>query len=334
MDWIKKHYDQFTLGVFALALLAFSGIILFKSIGFPETFSSIQATPPRNDRIAALEKGPVEEATQSLEKPTSWNPSAQGGSLFVGHKYTIDPKSGQPIRPGGAGSINGIIPDVWLLKYDLDVLSSTVLQDDPDGDGFSNLDEYLGADRSPVNGDADSTNPKDKASHPPYHTKLFLKQYIKVAFLLKFNAFDGDPKKPESMTFQINARDLRAATAFVQLGAIVPGTKFKIEKFEPKTQINKKTDAEEDVSEVTLLNTETGKHEVLILDKVTDSLESYALFIYLWPQPAIPIRVKMLQEFALVPNAQERYKLIDIKEAEAQIALPSGEKYTVPSLPK
>jgi hypothetical protein len=58
------------------------------------------------------------------------------------------------------------MPDDWEDKYPsiLDPLDSSDADDDPDKDGFSNLDEYLGSDGSPV-GD-DSTNPTRKTSHP------------------------------------------------------------------------------------------------------------------------------------------------------------------------
>ncbi len=332
MDWIKKHYDQFALALLSLVLLGVAGFILFKSIGFAENFSAIQSPPPRNDRIPDLEKGPLEAANQSLEKPAQWEPDKTNGSLFVSWKYIVD-NNGVLSRPGG-GMLNPPVPDEWLTKYGLDLLSATVLQDDPDGDGFSNLDEFLGADRSDKNGDADATNPKDKASHPPYYTKLFLKQYIKVPFRLKFNGEDGERSKPESMQFQINTLDLRQPTVFLSIGDTVPGTKFKIEKFEAKSKLNESIGSQEDVSELTVLNTETGDHVVLIKGRETNSPDSFALFTYLWPKPPRDIRVKKFQDFVLIPDTQEKYKLIDITETEAQIALPSGEKYTVPSLPK
>ena len=39
--------------------------------------------------------------------------------------------------------------------------------------------------------------------------------------------------------------------------------------------------------------------------------------------------MKKLQEFALKPDTDKRYKLVDINETQAVIQLPTGEKYTV-----
>ena len=45
--------------------------------------------------------------------------------------------------------------------------------------------------------------------------------------------------------------------------------------------------------------------------------------------------MKKLKEFALQPNTQELYKLIDIKDGGAVIGIPGGDKtYNVPLLPK
>lgn len=335
MDWIKKHYDQFALAVLAVALIAASVVLFLKVSGFNENFAAAQASPAHNNKIAPLDLSVIAAANEELSKPELWKPKAENGSLFVSWRYLIG-KNGTPERPDKEGMLHPPVPNSWFLKYNLDLLSNTVLNDDPDGDGFSNLLEYLGTDKSADNGDADATDPKNKDSHPPYYTKLFLKQFIKVPFRLLFNSYDGDPKKdkPEAMSFQINTLDLRQPTEFLKIGDTVRNTKFKIEKFDFKTQVNPKTSVDEDVSELTLLNTETQEHIVLVKEKVTDSPDSYALFSYLWPNPPQDIRVKKLQEFVLRPETTLRYKLIDITEAGAQIALPSGEKYSVPLLPK
>jgi hypothetical protein len=275
----------------------------------------------------------IQAGQAQLEKPAAWNVNlAQNGLLFKSHKYLL--VDGKLVQPIGGAAIHDPITNEWLIKHELDLLSNIVKDEDPDKDGFSNLDEYLGVDRSAANGDADSTDPREAKSHPPYHTKLFVKEYIRVRFRILFNAYDGDPQKPESMSFQINTLDLRGSTMFLSLGDMVTNTKFKLDSFAYKTSKNPSTDVEEDVSELTLLNTETNEKITLVVTRATDSPDSFALFQYRWPQPAQDIRVKKNGEFVLKPNVTERYKLIDIKETEAVIQLPSGEKYTVPRAPQ
>jgi hypothetical protein len=54
----------------------------------------------------------------------------------------------QPAGDSGHGDSSTIhrSRDEWLLKYDLDIQSATILDEDADKDGFSNVDEYRGAD--------------------------------------------------------------------------------------------------------------------------------------------------------------------------------------------
>ena len=333
MDWIKKNSDKFALAVLALLLLVFSALIILRTTSFGETFASIQTAPPRNDQIPAVDTTVIQAAQQQLDKPVLWQPDHEKhGPLFVSRPYLIGP-DGQPERTDKGGMLRPPVPNQWLTEFGLNILSSTVLEEDPDKDGFSTLDEFLGADRSPANGIADATDPTKADSRPPYHTKLFVKQYIRVPFRLLFNAFDGDPKQPDKMEFQINTLDLRQPTMFLKIGEQVTNTKFKLEKFEPKFIRNESTGEDSDVSELTIINSETQERVVLVLTKVTDSPDSYALFEYRWPQPPLNFQVKKNQEFVLKPLITERYKLIDIKETEALIQLPNGEKYTVPRLP-
>src|SRR6202012_4333078 len=133
---------------------------------------------------------------------------------------------------------------------------------DADKDGFTNEDEFRAG-----------TDPNNKDDHPPYYSKLFLAKFIKVPLRLVLNAYDGAPKrdKPDKFSFQIDTIDLKQPSEFLKLGEMVPNTKFKLEKFEYKTAFNPKTEDQEEVSELTLIATDTGDKIVLIYNKVTDS---------------------------------------------------------------
>ncbi len=91
-------------------------------------------------------------------------------------------------------------------------------------------------------------------------------------FRLLFNAYDGDPKKdtPEKFTFQIGTTDLKQPSEFLKLGETIAKTKWKLAKFEFKMVHNPNAGEDEDVSELTLVNTETKQEVVLILGRVTD----------------------------------------------------------------
>ena len=336
MDWIKKHTDQFALALTALVLVGLSVLIFLKTQSFGEGFSAAMASPAHSKEVAKIPTTEIDNAQKSLTEPGQWAEKSEDKSLFTALKFVN--KDGSLKKAGEGDTTDGRrrIPKGWLQKYDLEFLSPSVLDDDPDTDGFTNFDEFIGPDLSHDN-EEDSTNPKDKNSHPPYYVKLFLKQWIKIPFLVTFQAWDGDPKKPQDMTFQINAISRASKTEFLKLGEKVANSPFRLEKYEEKKQVNPKTGEEEDVSELSIRNTETNEVVVLVLGKRTDSPDSFALFTYYLPEIAKPkeIRVKKLQEFVLQPEIQQKYKLIDIKEDGAVIQLPGSDKtYNVPTVKK
>ncbi len=333
MDWIKKNYHQLLLGLAALALLSSAGLIVLKSNTFGERFASARVVPPRSQEIPPLEMGAVSAAAKAIDSPPRWLPAEGAGSLFVSAPYLLDTNSKQIRRPGGPNSFtHRPVPDDWILKNNLNLLSMTVLDEDPDKDGFSNLDEYLGGVRNAAEQKYPSTDPNDPNSHPAYYTKLFLQQFLSVPFRLRFDAYDGDLKKDkiEAFTFQVNTRDLGGKTQFVKIGDAIVGTKFKVQMFERKTRLNQTTGVEQDISELTLLNVETDAPIQLVLNEEKNFPDSYAVFSYRWPSPPTAIRVQKLKEFVLKPEVGVRFNLLDVNANGALIQVPSGSTYTVP----
>ncbi|MGV3531194.1 MAG: hypothetical protein ACO1QR_02415 [Chthoniobacteraceae bacterium] len=87
---------------------------------------------------------------------------------------------------------------------------------------------------------------------------------------LKFQAYDGDPAKPESLTFQINKSDLREPVSFVRIGEAVERTNYRVTSFAYKTRKGT-TGMDEDASELTLTDTKTKKTLVLQLPPLRHS---------------------------------------------------------------
>jgi hypothetical protein len=80
-----------------------------------------------------------------------------------------------------------------------------------------------------------------------------------------FQAYDGDPAVPESMTFQINVAGLRQPTEFLQLGQTIANTSYRLESFTAKIRKDPQTGEERDVSELTLAHNRTKEKVVLPL---------------------------------------------------------------------
>jgi len=326
MDWIKRNYDQFILGLVALTLLGLSVLLILSANSFLQVFDLIRKPVIPNNTIPALDTSAFQQALGDLQSPGKWILKDDQASFFISIPYIVGPdgslidprKSPTPLHPP--------IPNKWIIDHKLDILDNNVLGQDPDGDGFTNLDEYQN-----LKGDgSDSTDPNDPKSHPAYYTKLRLVQYIKVPFRLTMLAWDGDPKKPESLSFQINTIDVGGATQFVHIGDIIKGTKFKVIKFEKKEEVNSSTGATKDISELTVQNTETGENVLMVLEHVANSPDSYALFRNLWNNTQF--QVKKDKVFGLPPEIALRYKLIDIRETDALIETPTGQQVRVPHL--
>ena len=335
MDWIKKHYDQFALALLATALLALSILLIVRTQGFGSTFTAATAAAISRDKLPPVPLERIDEASKTLEKPPQWveveshsdggEDKKKRGQLFVSDLYVISQKDGVPKKPGIESfykdTLTGKdIANLWFMKNRLPLMDPSVPFQDPDKDGFNNEDEARAG-----------TDPNNKESHPEYYTKLFVKQFIRVPFRLLFNAYDGDPKKdkPEQFSFQINTIDLKQPSEFLKIGETVARTKFKLLKFEYKTQPNPSTGEVEDVSELTVVNTETNQPVILIYNRVSDSPDYFMDFIYEWTNPPTVFRVKKLQDFVLKPNITEKYKLIDSAEGKAQIQTPDGKQVEI-----
>ena len=93
----------------------------------------------------------------------------------------------------------------------------------------------------------------------------------KASLSVRFMSYDGDALKAgAAMTFQING----SRTEFLKLGERIFGSRLKLLKFTHKTRRNEKLQEDEDVSELTLVNVETGKSVLLVLSaKATDVSE-------------------------------------------------------------
>jgi hypothetical protein len=333
MNWITKRYDQFFLAVTATGLVVCAAMIIVKA----QSFRTILAIPAFSPSVSFPDQGPeapISAAREKLQNPPLWQPTPENptgpserGSLFVPAHYLLVNASSPPQRIYEAPSLyhdsltGKPIPNVWFVTHGLPLLDPSVARQDPDKDGFRNEDEWRW-----------NTNPNDRESHPPYYSKLFLGQFISVPFRWILKAYDGDPQVDplERITFQIEALDLHHPSAFVKIGQMVPDTSYKVQDFRFKQAFNTKIGMNQDVSELTLVHVQNGHQIVLVYNQIVDSPDSFAEFTYDWPVPPQTFRVKKGQQFALRPEIDQHYTLLDVNATEAHIRLPSGEIQTIP----
>ena len=305
MNWVQKNYERVML-IVGIAILLVSGFCIFRrASGFPSQFAEFQSRPPQRPAAPPGKARDVETALQKLHQPPQWTFSGRSG-LFVPEKHFIG-TDGQPATLQTT-AVHPPVPNEWIEQFGLPIADSDVLEQDPDGDGFNNFEEWQG-----------HTNPVDPKSHPDYLTKLKLKSFSQEPFRLVFSSrIEG--------SFGINTIDLTQPTQFVKIGDTIAGTHFRVAKFTEKWTKDK-YGTDEDVSELTLENIETHEQLTLVKEKVAISPESVATFVYSWRERREFV-VKKDQEFSLPPEGDIRYKLIDVQPTKAVIA--STQKPDVP----
>jgi hypothetical protein len=332
MDWIKKNYDRFILALFAVVLIGVAVMLFLTAQKFGERFSEVMASPIKSTQIKEVDTARISQAKKDFEAPVKWQSGVHSGLLFTSERYVV--KEGGRLEKIGQGFLEHSrtkerIPESWLIQYALSPIDPTVGVQDPDGDGFLTEDEAVA--KPP-------TDPTKKDSHPPYYTQLFLKSWITNPFQWQFMEYNGDPKTPDNMTFQVNPMHLKGPSEFLPIGSEIPRTGFKIKSFKFKEVENKSTGGMDNVSEVTIANPETGEELILPLHTIIKSGQT-GNFEYRWNKKATEqgqllsvAKGKDINNLAPEPNV--KYKLLDGNQDNAVIQLPDGQKYTVPLLTK
>ncbi|MDP9185992.1 MAG: hypothetical protein M3O72_01365 [Verrucomicrobiota bacterium] len=296
MNWVRAHYEK-ALFIAAAVVLFLSSILIWRHAARFSSQLAVMPPAPSLKSVSPLATAQeLQAAAEKLHRPPQWTFGGRSG-LFVPEKHFIG-ANGQPATLQTT-EVHPPVPNDWLEQFGLPIADADVLDQDPDGDGFSNLEEWLG-----------HTNPIDGNSHPEYYTKLKLESAVEEPFRLVFSSWVGD-------TYAINTIDLKQPTQFLKVGDPIKGTRFKIVKFEEKYQRNK-YGTNVDVSELTLEQVETKGQLTLIKEKVAMSPESVATFIYTWGGRQ-EFQVRKDQEFSLKPQEQIKYKLVDVDPAKAVI---------------
>jgi hypothetical protein len=209
MNWMKKHYERALLGAFAFALIACSGWIGWLALSFPENFSGRGGSQKPDNTVSPADAKSIDAASALASNPRSW--ISHEGSLFVSRSYVI--RDGQLFDPlEGDVPLHPPITNAWLVKYALDYGNPNIKNEDPDGDRFTNLEEFQAG-----------TDPRDPTKVPAYTTKLRHAGFESVPFYLTFSGDAGDGE-----TFSINTKAGRSRTQFLKVGDMIDGTPYKL----------------------------------------------------------------------------------------------------------
>jgi hypothetical protein len=297
MDWVRTNYERLLLIAAAIFLFVCSIFIWRSAAQFSSQLTIMPPVPALKTASPMAKAQELESAIKKLHQAPQWTFGGRSG-LFVPEKHFIG-ANGLPATIQTT-EVHPPVPNEWLDQFGLPIADADVLEQDPDSDGFNNLDEWSG-----------HTNPTDPNSHPEYYTKLKLKSATEEPFHFVFSSWVDD-------TFAINTIDLKQPTQFLKIGDRIKGTHFKIAKFVEKYQPNK-YGTNVDTSALTLEQEETHQQLTLVKEKVAMSPQAVATFVYTWGTRQ-EFQVRKDQEFSLKPSEQIKYKLIDVEPAKAVIA--------------
>ena len=262
----KQHYDKIIVAVVLLALIA-SLVVLIHRVTTQrdkdqEFQSKVDRLRPEFPDAKNIGSDIYEKTLFAIETPTliSSNVSvfiAPERIWCVSCKWTIKPdaktcyKCNAP-QPEGDDenwdSDGDGIPDSWELQYGLKPFDPSDASEDLDGDGFTNLEEFLS-----------ETDPKDINSHPPYIDFLRVDEIKAILFPYTLS---GKIKGPNGYKYQINVSN---KSIWLNIGDKVEKTGYVIESASTKTEKISKPGMPETEREISviLLKSENGSIELV-----------------------------------------------------------------------
>lgn len=305
----KSNFEKTLLLVMALLAVGVSGYLIYLTTGFSEKLTQKSVTARKE--MGEVPIAGVQEATKLLKQVFNWTspiknnkPVPLNKSIMVVLKgdslvdiYVSDP----PLRPP--------MTNEFLVKNKIpNVLSPNVGDLDPDGDGYTTLEEFN-----------KGTDPRDPTKHPPFTDHLYFKQRTADDYIVKLNN-SLDP-------YQVVLVAPRRDSAYVQppfpkpFGFKDPVTKqinerFVAKKFEKKEVPDPKTGATKDASELTVEDRATNSEFILTKGVERNLADYYAVFEF-WQKEISVIKVKKGETF---PVMGVTYRLLDVEETQAVIA--------------
>ena len=316
----EAKYDKVLLTLAAIAALGVSGTLYFLKTSFPEKLVQPRTTPKTDFGLIPVEE--VSAAIKNLQQPFEWTaPIRQNKPVPLNKSVTVVMKGGElfdmyvenpPLRPP--------MTNKYLRENELEYLSPNVGDLDPDGDGFTNLEEFN-----------KGTKPNDPKSHPPVTDHLYFKERVQNNYILVLQS--------STMPLQVKRTEpLPAGSVFVDavpkpfgFERNTPTQRFVAEKFEKK-EFNQK-----DVSELTVLDTATNLRVVLPY-KEPKNLAEYQVSLEFRDKTVQILKdIKKGENFRLA-NVGSTFKVLEIGEDNATVAeLDStgkpGKTFVVPKRP-
>lgn len=303
---MKDKWDKIILLGVAVLVIAVSVLFALKAFGFSKQFSLTK--PPINEDYPPSKDKETDDARRDLAKPGAWRLPNKGTppkplplfrSISIiemnGKAVDFESPATPPIRPP--------VTNAWLRENNLRYLDKNVLDFDPDGDGFSNLEEFT-----------DKTNPQNASDHPPYAKKLMLVARRAQIYRLVFAA------TPDDKTFQIRREATskwpRKTSFLMEVGQTSRDKQFRLDSYEEKRPMGPNgIPVDKSVLHITYLP--TGQKFQLVR-KIAENVPTY-FAEFQFKLDGEKIIVKKGENFKISKFPETVYRLKEVAENSAVI---------------
>jgi hypothetical protein len=296
----------------ALVLLAIGAFTLGLLFPGREALKRARSGLSVGKEIASLDKSGLAATLDGWNRTPSWQMTSGEGDLFMAEKYMMYPNG--EVTPVDANTMIDNLPLSWLLQNNVDFRSANVGNEDPDGDGFSNRQEFQA-----------HTNPRDAKSHPPYVTRLRVRVVDSVSFKVLFQNYN---KLQGAYVFSLNLPNAASKqNRLVRRGENVEG--FVVSEFRQREEGD--GDDSPDHSELDFSKPNSDIKITAVLNKMVESATTFVRFTLLLPgQMDRDIRVEVNKTFELPPEPGVKYLLVSAEPGSATIRnVSSGQEMTV-----
>lgn len=249
VTWLKGHYDKiiaFLVLFFLLGSLIHLAVRIGAMHSDKQKFEQeIGSYKPKHPDVNPVDTKIFSDVMDGIENPVQLSCSGWTNKMmFVPDRrvWCVDCKKPIPFSIAKCSFCGAVNPDPandplrdadkdglldeWEKKHGLSSADPSDAEKDLDGDGFSNIEEFMSK---------PSTDPADAKSHPSITAKLRLLAVTRDPFKLKFRSVMKNPD--ESLNFGLNLNTNNVTrTHFAKLGQDIKGEGFKLVKYEPKME--------------------------------------------------------------------------------------------------
>ncbi len=265
---------------------------------------AIEATPEETRRDQPVAAGEPSAGGRSVDEVAS-NSSGETSVAEAGPALQEPKPAGEPQVDGVAVGLieSDKAYEQWFRRFKLDLSNPKMLDEDPDGDGATNREEFMA-----------DTDPLDAKSRPGIHKLIRLKEYQEVRVPLLLESVTGQSARVK-VTEEGDSKE-----ETVTVGDTLHG--MKVTKVAYKKE-NDKGGQPVDLSRVEL----DGGRVVLVKDMPAKSASSYAI---LTSSEGIEIKVHQGETFKWPGQKRASYEVMDLRADQVVVQeVETGRMWTL-----